>query len=129
MRAYDEYIKYPLHYPKVAIRIKSHLTMYPNCKCNLWLPNGTVGFRQKTEVPYEWEAETGMHWQYLQYIECSNCVTSVSELDIHLNHKLVKEVFVFEYVSHLLETNAEKDEINLCNCCYKQFKEDFRNLA
>jgi hypothetical protein len=132
LQIYEEYIKHPFHYPKIAKRIKSHLELYPECECQFWLPNG----EQKIDYDYLYKMARKYEGKYFQgtwgdenHSQCSNCLAYLHDNNMHDEETLMKEIFVFEYVSCLLNATKDKHVINLCNCCYKQFKNDFIELV
>lgn len=95
------------HYPRLANQIEAHFRMYPDCSCELWTPPLEVSpFGVKT-------------------ITCCNCRITVQNPSGIRDSDFQKELYIYEYTAAVLNTNADTENLDLCTCCYEDFKKEF----
>lgn len=120
-QAFQMYKSDKHYYPQVIRNIDSHLNLYPDCQCEFWLPRGN-----KNAADFNNDDESRYYFQKREREACDNChlvaYNCVSE------EQLAKDLFIYEYTAFLLEVDIRENTIDLCKCCYNQFKQDFKEL-
>jgi hypothetical protein len=95
------------YFPRLADQIDTHQRLNPECSCEFWTPPlETSPFGTKT-------------------LTCCNCQITVQNTSGIRESDFQKELYVYEYTAAVLNTNADTQSLDLCSCCYDDFKKEF----